>query len=130
MPIYDYECEKCGIMEIFHSITDDDWKICPECNESGLKKLISAGGAVIISGREANQYRDIKAARYWRDKNGVRHKVTEADGYTGSSTVKEQTASPDQVKARKKRAAKKRKQEGLQLQKNRADDFNRSQGIK
>ena len=69
MPNYDYQCSKCGVIEIFHSINDDDLTVCPECNAEGLKKMISAGGAVIIAGREANQYRDIRAAKYWRDKN-------------------------------------------------------------
>jgi len=112
MPHYDYCCEKCGEMEIFHSIKEDTWQMCPECGKKGLIRLISSGGGVIIGNREANQYNDIKYAKYWRDKNGIRHRVTPADGNSKSSTVSRQTASPQEVAARKKQAqilAKKRR---------------------
>ncbi len=105
MPNYDYKCINCGVVEIFHSIMDDAWNICPECKQKGLEKMISAGGAVIVAGREANQYNDILKAKYWRDKNGVRHKVQSGDGHTGAGTVQKQTVSPEIIAARKKQDA-------------------------
>jgi hypothetical protein len=75
-----------------------------------------------------NQYSDVKAARYWRDKNGVRHPVTAADGYVGSGTVdRRQTASPDQIKKRKQRDKKVSKEQRLKLQADRADAWTRKQ---
>lgn len=125
MPFYDYKCEKCGVVEIFHGMMDDNYTICPECNNEGLIKIISSGGAVIIAGREANQYSDIKAAKYWRDKNGVRHRVRASDGYSTSSTVKRQTVSPEEAKRRRAADHKSNKDERLKLQKIRADNWNK-----
>ncbi len=102
MPTYGYKCTKCGEIEIFHGISEEDKVVCPECNSDGLKKLISYGSAIIIAGREMNQYKDVLSAKYWRDKNGVKHKVTPGDGHSGSTTVNRQTVSPEMAKARKK----------------------------
>jgi len=45
MPIYEYECKKCGHhMEALQRMSDDPLKDCPECNAPELKKLISAAG--------------------------------------------------------------------------------------
>jgi len=41
MPIYEYECQKCGVMEIEQRITADRLVKCPECNSKKFKKLIS-----------------------------------------------------------------------------------------
>lgn len=41
MPLYEYECQKCGLnIEKFQSINEDKIKNCPLCNGS-LKLLIS-----------------------------------------------------------------------------------------
>lgn len=104
MPTYDYNCEKCGPIEIFHSIMDDPHTVCPECGTEGLQRMISAGGAFIMKGKQMNQYNDVLQAKYWRDQNGVRHKVGPGDGHSNSPTVpKHQTASPAEVEARIKR---------------------------
>lgn len=43
MPIYEYQCESCGHqMEKLQKMSDDPLKDCPECNESSLRKLVSA----------------------------------------------------------------------------------------
>jgi len=45
MPIYEYECKKCGHqMEVLQRMSDDPLKDCPECNKPEMKKLISAAG--------------------------------------------------------------------------------------
>jgi putative FmdB family regulatory protein len=111
LPTYEYKCVNCGEIEIFHSIKDRPWNICPECKTDGLERLLSVGGGVIIKNREANQYSDILKAKYWRDKNGVRHKVTSGDGHSGSGTVKKQTVSDEVVQARKKASTKRIRRE-------------------
>ncbi len=40
MPIYEYQCEKCGEFEVTQKITDQSLDVCPTCGQ-GVKKLIS-----------------------------------------------------------------------------------------
>ncbi len=45
MPIYEYECEACSNkLEKLQKISDEPLKVCPECNQSKLNKLVSAAG--------------------------------------------------------------------------------------
>lgn len=126
MPHYDYICDNCGVIEIFHGITEDDKTTCSECKGS-LTKIVSAGAGVIIAGREANQFNDIKAAKYWRDKNGNRHLVTAADGYSTSATVNRQTATEAEIKSKVKKDRKAEKVKRNNLTMARANAFNREQ---
>lgn len=41
MPIYEYECPKCGVMEVSQRITDDPLSKCPSCKRRKVRKLIS-----------------------------------------------------------------------------------------
>lgn len=40
MPIYEYQCSKCGVFEITQRITEDPLKKCPTCRRQ-VQKLIS-----------------------------------------------------------------------------------------
>ena len=40
MPIYEYQCSKCGVFEVTQRITDDALKKCPTCHHK-VQKLIS-----------------------------------------------------------------------------------------
>ena len=41
-PLYDYLCQKCGIIEeIEQKITDEPLSICPKCEKSSVIRLIS-----------------------------------------------------------------------------------------
>lgn len=46
MPIYEYECVKCGhSLEVIQKISDAPLADCPGCGgKGGLKKLVSAAG--------------------------------------------------------------------------------------
>lgn len=45
MPIYEYECEACSNkLEKLQKISDEPLKVCPECNQPKLNKLVSAAG--------------------------------------------------------------------------------------
>lgn len=45
MPIYEYECQKCGYHhEVLQKISDEPLTDCPACHENALKKLVSAAG--------------------------------------------------------------------------------------
>lgn len=41
MPIYEYECPKCGVFEATQRITDDPLRRCPSCRGK-VRKLISS----------------------------------------------------------------------------------------
>lgn len=127
MPHYDYRCDHCGVIEIFHGMTEKNKTVCPECSKKGLIKMISAGSGIIIAGREANQFNDIHSAKYWRDKNGVRHPVTAADGYSTSATVNEQSVTSAEVKARTKKDRKAERQKRMDLTTARAKAWNKNQ---
>ena len=40
MPIYEYQCQKCGVIEVTQRITEKSLVKCPTC-KSKIKKLIS-----------------------------------------------------------------------------------------
>src|SRR5215813_11816818 len=42
MPIYEYECPKCGEFEVTQRITEPPLKKCPTCKGTKIKKLISS----------------------------------------------------------------------------------------
>jgi putative FmdB family regulatory protein len=43
MPIYEYECTKCGhLFEALQKASEAPLKKCPECHHSTLQKLVSA----------------------------------------------------------------------------------------
>jgi putative FmdB family regulatory protein len=43
MPIYEYECQKCGhYLEALQKFADKPLRECPECGKHALKRLISA----------------------------------------------------------------------------------------
>lgn len=45
MPIYEYQCDKCGdTLEKLQKLGDKPLTDCPECGDSALRKLISAPG--------------------------------------------------------------------------------------
>ena len=54
MPTYEYECTGCGRrFEKFEGINARPSGLCPACGAAG-RRLISAGGGVIMKGRTAS----------------------------------------------------------------------------
>jgi len=44
MPVYEYECEKCGHrFELIHSVNDEGRKKCPECKGKAKKCFLPVG---------------------------------------------------------------------------------------
>ncbi len=42
MPIYDYECKKCGhSFDALQKLGEEPLAKCPECGKAGLEKLVS-----------------------------------------------------------------------------------------
>lgn len=120
MPFYEYSCvtteKSCSHcvdkFEVMQSIKDKPLLHCPQCS-SDIVKLISLPSAIIMAGKQANQYNDILKAKYWRDQNGNKHLVGAGDGHSNSPTVpKKQTRSDEevsQIKSKQKSASKKQR---------------------
>lgn len=48
MPIYEYYCDNCKEkMEIEQRITEDPIKVCPRCNSSRFRRLISVTNFIL-----------------------------------------------------------------------------------
>jgi len=110
MPFYEYtavnldqSCELCRkVFEEMQPITSDALTSCPMCG-SPVKRIVSLIAGAVFKGRQANQYNDIMKAKYWRDKNGVKHRVTPGDGSVSSASVNRKTLSDEQIKANRQR---------------------------
>lgn len=46
MPIYEYRCDKCGVVEVMQRISDAPLKKCPNC-KSKVERMISATSFVL-----------------------------------------------------------------------------------
>lgn len=55
---YDYECEKCGEMEIEQSMSDDKLTECPECGSKEFEKIIKNCNFVLKDGGTCGWARD------------------------------------------------------------------------
>src|SRR5690242_8135043 len=56
MPIYEYKCAKCGVVEVMQSIKDAPLKKCPQC-KSKVERMISSTSFVLKgSGWYATDY--------------------------------------------------------------------------
>ncbi|PID46253.1 MAG: transcriptional regulator [Proteobacteria bacterium] len=51
MPIYEYQCAKCGhVEEVIQKVSDAPLTICPSCNEPELHKQVTAAGFRLSGG--------------------------------------------------------------------------------
>lgn len=60
MPIYEYQCERCGHqLEAFQKMSEAPLTDCPACHQAALQKLVSAAGFQLKgSGWYVTDYRD------------------------------------------------------------------------
>ncbi len=66
MPTYEYKCKNCKeSVDIFHSITADHVKECPNCKTESLSRMIGAGSGIIFkgSGFYETDYKDKKGVK-------------------------------------------------------------------
>lgn len=112
MPFYEYKaenldesCSRCAKrFEVMQGIKEKPLLVCPDCG-SKIVKLISKCIHITLH-KQVNQYNDVKGAKYWRDADGNRHRVTPTDGDYKSPTVSSKRKRTDQeVAAIKKRDA-------------------------
>jgi len=54
MPIYDYECKRCGaeVSDVFQKVTDAELTTCPLCNEEGLFRVVTGGIHSFMAGSD------------------------------------------------------------------------------
>ena len=96
MPIYEYQCEKCGhVFDTLQRISEDPLVDCPECNEPALKKLVSApsfrlkGGGWYETDFKTGNRRNVAQA----DKKGKSAaKSTDKSASAGSSSTQKKSA--------------------------------------
>lgn len=45
MPLYDYKCDACTVrFEVNHPMSAPSVRVCPECGEEKVRKILSTGG--------------------------------------------------------------------------------------
>lgn len=84
MPIYEYQCQSCGFeLEAIQKMSDPALTDCPECQQSALKKRISAAG-----------FRLSGSGWYETDfKTGAKKNLAKQDADSGSSSKKDNGSS-------------------------------------
>ena len=84
MPIYEYQCEKCGHQfDALQKISEKPLKKCPECGNNSLTKLISAAGFRLKGG-----------GWYETDfKSGNKKNLAKSEGSDGSSDSSSKSSS-------------------------------------
>ena len=82
MPIYEYQCAKCGVFEVTQRITENPLKKCPTC-KGKVERIISATSFVLKgSGWYATDYAKSKSST----------KTESSSDTSGSSTTTSSTA--------------------------------------
>jgi len=82
MPIYEYQCSKCGVFEVTQRITENPLKKCPTC-KGKVERIISATSFVLKgSGWYATDYAKSKSST----------KTESSSDTSGSSTTASSTA--------------------------------------
>lgn len=63
MPIYEYFCVKCGVLEVIQGIKDKVLDTCPNCKEIPVDKLLSTTASPQFKGTGfyETDYKKIKA---------------------------------------------------------------------
>jgi len=98
MPIYEYQCSKCGHhLELIQKMSDAPLTECPECHQSALAKLISAAGFQLKGGGwyltdYSSKGKDKKNVPESSDR-GSETKSTESKDTASTSTDKSSTDS-------------------------------------
>jgi putative FmdB family regulatory protein len=95
MPIYEYQCQKCGTFEVTQRITEKSLSKCPTCKNK-VKKLISntsfqlkgTGWYVTDYARKGQNgdVKDDKAAKSPADSNNKESKETKTESKKSEST--------------------------------------------
>ena len=98
MPIYEYQCPKCGEFEVTQRITEDPLKRCPTC-KSKVRKLISNTSFQLKgSGWYATDYAKKTTAK--EAKEGGKDTGTSSAGEAGKGTGSESKPTSTETSAK------------------------------
>src|SRR4051812_17057984 len=101
MPVYEYECGKCGHrFEEWQKMTDKPVQTCPKCKARKVEKLISATSFQLKGG---GWYSDLYASKKSTGSGGS---DSGGGGETKKETAKEAAPAAKETKAEKKPAKK------------------------
>lgn len=103
MPTYEYRCPDCDHhFERFQSITADPIKVCPECANENVKKLIGAGAGLIFKGSgfyitdyRSKGYSEAKSKAESSSSGGSSDKSASASAGSSSSSTASSGSSGD-----------------------------------
>lgn len=87
MPLYDYQCDKCGhTCEVFQRMAEDPLKVCPKCQRETLIRLI--GTPTIHTDATFTKGRGTLLQQYGGDEVAVNRLVAAAkkQGYSPKAT--------------------------------------------
>lgn len=92
MPIYEYQCEKCGVhIEKRQSISDEPLKVCEACGGELVKKISLSGFQFKGAGWYVTDY---------SNKNGKKSEKTSGEGSEKSSSSESTAGKDDASKAK------------------------------
>jgi len=97
MPTYEYKCENCGhLFEQFQSITSKPLRVCPQCGENKLNRLIGAGSGIIFKGSGFYQtdYRNDSYKKAAANDKKPSHKTTEKKDSKPAESTSAEKSSP------------------------------------
>jgi putative FmdB family regulatory protein len=127
MPIYEYQCPKCGVVEVMQRITEDPLKRCPNC-KSKVERIMSRSSFILKgSGWYATDYgragkgdsesgssasaessgKGTQAASPSTDSSDSSAKSTDSSGKSGDSSGKASGGATDKAAPKADKAASK-----------------------
>jgi putative FmdB family regulatory protein len=90
MPIYEYQCKKCGQFEVMQRITEARLKRCPKCDGKVTKLISNTSFQLKGSGWYATDYARKGTAAGGNGKGG-----SKSDGQAASSASDKGEAKPE-----------------------------------
>ncbi|MBF6559998.1 MAG: zinc ribbon domain-containing protein [Candidatus Binataceae bacterium] len=93
MPIYEYECAKCGVFEVTQRITENPLKKCPTC-KSKVERILSRSSFILKgSGWYATDYAKSGTAAKTESKSDAKSDSSSASDSSSSSASSTGSAS-------------------------------------
>ena len=97
MPIYEYECEKCGgVFELIHAVSADPPKKCETKGCKGKpRRMVSAGGFILKGdGWYANDYPSESRKKGWESESTQGKPAAPAESKSEGSPASDKAPAP------------------------------------
>jgi putative FmdB family regulatory protein len=97
MPIYEYECEKCGgVFELIHAVSADPPKKCETKGCKGKpRRMVSAGGFILKGdGWYANDYPSESRKKGWESESSQGKPAAPAESKSEGSPASDKVPAP------------------------------------